>query len=112
MLVVLEGLDGAGKSTQVKKLRTYLEEVFGYSMVDGVVEETEYTGLVEAVGTNTSFVTIDQFLQSMRPSQLQREAVQLNELLNRVLEALDPEIAARGIGIAIPHQERWYQTQR
>ncbi len=29
MLVVLEGLDGAGKSTQVKKLRTYLESVFG-----------------------------------------------------------------------------------
>ena len=29
MLVVLEGLDGAGKSTQVKKLKQYLEEVFG-----------------------------------------------------------------------------------
>ena len=29
MLVVLEGLDGAGKSTQVKKLRTYLEELYG-----------------------------------------------------------------------------------
>ena len=29
MLVVLEGLDGAGKSTQVKKLRTYLENIFG-----------------------------------------------------------------------------------
>ena len=29
MLVVLEGLDGAGKSTQVKKLRKYLEEAFG-----------------------------------------------------------------------------------
>jgi len=29
MLVVLEGLDGAGKSTQVKKLRTYLESVCG-----------------------------------------------------------------------------------
>jgi len=27
MLVVLEGLDGAGKSTQVKKLRKYLEEM-------------------------------------------------------------------------------------
>ena len=27
MLVVLEGLDGAGKSTQVKKLREYLESV-------------------------------------------------------------------------------------
>lgn len=29
MLVVLEGLDGAGKSTQVKKLRSYLESVLG-----------------------------------------------------------------------------------
>lgn len=29
MLVVLEGLDGAGKSTQVKKLRTYIESLFG-----------------------------------------------------------------------------------
>ncbi len=28
MLVVLEGLDGAGKSTQVKRLRTYLEGLF------------------------------------------------------------------------------------
>ena len=29
MLVVLEGLDGAGKSTQVKMLRKYLESLFG-----------------------------------------------------------------------------------
>lgn len=29
MLVVLEGLDGAGKSTQVKKLRQYLEGLYG-----------------------------------------------------------------------------------
>lgn len=29
MLTVLEGLDGAGKSTQVKKLRTYLESLLG-----------------------------------------------------------------------------------
>lgn len=29
MLIVLEGLDGAGKSTQVKKLRNYLETHFG-----------------------------------------------------------------------------------
>lgn len=29
MLVVLEGLDGAGKSTQVKMLREYLESLFG-----------------------------------------------------------------------------------
>ncbi len=29
MLVVLEGLDGAGKSTQVKKLKSYLESLYG-----------------------------------------------------------------------------------
>ncbi len=29
MLVVLEGLDGAGKSTQVKKLKEYLESLYG-----------------------------------------------------------------------------------
>ena len=29
MLIVLEGLDGAGKSTQVRKLKAYLEEVRG-----------------------------------------------------------------------------------
>lgn len=29
MLIVLEGLDGAGKSTQVRRLRTYLEERLG-----------------------------------------------------------------------------------
>lgn len=29
MLIVLEGLDGAGKSTQVKKLRNYLESISG-----------------------------------------------------------------------------------
>ena len=29
MLVVLEGLDGAGKSTQVKRMRAYLESLFG-----------------------------------------------------------------------------------
>ena len=28
MLVVLEGLDGSGKSTQVKRLRTYLQTRF------------------------------------------------------------------------------------
>ena len=29
MLIVIEGLDGAGKSTQVKKLRKHLESLFG-----------------------------------------------------------------------------------
>ncbi|MGN0189685.1 MAG: dTMP kinase [Candidatus Cryptobacteroides sp.] len=29
MLIVIEGLDGSGKSTQVKKLRTHLERLYG-----------------------------------------------------------------------------------
>ena len=29
MLIVLEGLDGAGKSTQVRRLREYLEGLYG-----------------------------------------------------------------------------------
>lgn len=40
-----------------------------------------------------------QFLQSMRPTKLQRKAVHLNELITRVLEVLEPEIAPRGIAI-------------
>ncbi len=40
-----------------------------------------------------------QFLQSVRPGRIQRETVQLNELIARVLEVLEPEMAPRGIGI-------------
>ncbi len=40
-----------------------------------------------------------QFLQSVRPGRLQRETVRLNELIARVLEVLEPEMAPRGIGI-------------
>ncbi|MBR3925887.1 MAG: PAS domain-containing protein [Akkermansia sp.] len=40
-----------------------------------------------------------QFLQSVRPGRIQREALQLNELIARVLEVLEPEMAPRGIGI-------------
>ena len=29
MLIVIEGLDGSGKSTQVKKLKTHLEKLYG-----------------------------------------------------------------------------------
>lgn len=38
-----------------------------------------------------------QFLQSMRPGRKHREPVQLNELIARVLQVLEPEIAPRGI---------------
>lgn len=40
-----------------------------------------------------------QFLQSMRPSLLQREKLQVNDLIARVLGVLEPEIASRGISV-------------
>lgn len=40
-----------------------------------------------------------QFLQSMRPGKLQRETVQVNDILAHVLDVLDPEIAPRGIAV-------------
>ncbi len=46
-----------------------------------------------------------QFLQSMRPKALERAKVQLNELVQRVLEVLTPEIAERGIAVQLALQE-------
>ena len=48
---------------------------------------------------------LHQFLHSMRPTRLQREAVNLNSLLERVLETLDPEIAPRGISVHVEMSE-------
>lgn len=42
---------------------------------------------------------LHRFLKSMRPSQLHREPVRINELINHVLDVLAPEIAPRGIAI-------------
>ena len=39
------------------------------------------------------------FLQSMRPGRLQREPVQVNEVLKNVLATLAPEIAPRGVAV-------------
>ncbi len=40
-----------------------------------------------------------QFLQSIRPQRLHREMVQVNEILARVVETLEPEIAPRGVAV-------------
>ena len=48
---------------------------------------------------------LHQFLQSMRPTRLQRETVNLNTLIERVLETLDPEIAPRGISVHLELSE-------
>lgn len=46
------------------------------------------------------------FLQSMRPTALKREEVQLNPLIQQVLDVLDPEIAARGVAIHLELHDR------
>ncbi len=48
---------------------------------------------------------LHQFLHSMRPTRLQRETVNLNTLIERVLETLDPEIAPRGISVHLELSE-------
>ena len=48
---------------------------------------------------------LHQFLHSMRPTRLQRETVNLNDLIERVLETLDPEIAPRGISVHVELSE-------
>ena len=48
---------------------------------------------------------LHQFLHSMRPTRLQRETVNLNNLIERVLETLDPEIAPRGISVHLELSE-------
>lgn len=62
----------------------------------GRLEPLLETSLAETRRLDT---LLRQFLQSMRPSKLQRETVHLNELITRVLEVLEPEIAPRGISI-------------
>lgn len=47
-----------------------------------------------------------QFLQSMRPTTLRRGSVQINELIRRVLDVLDPEIAPRGIAVHLDLAEK------
>lgn len=42
-----------------------------------------------------------QFLQSMRPGHMQRGPVHLNEVLDRVLQVLEPEMAPRGIAVSV-----------
>ncbi len=48
---------------------------------------------------------LHQFLQSMRPTRLQRESLNLNALVEQVIETLDPEIAPRGIGMHLELSE-------
>ena len=48
---------------------------------------------------------LHQFLQSMRPTRLQREPLNLNTVIEQVIETLDPEIAPRGISVHLELSE-------
>lgn len=67
----------------------------------GSVEQDRLEPLLESALAETRRLDtlLRQFLQSMRPSKLKRESVQLNGLIARVLEVLEPEMAPRGISI-------------
>lgn len=54
------------------------------------------TALGEAQRLDT---LLHQFLQSMRPTRLQRQPLNMNTLIEQVIETLDPEIAPRGISV-------------
>ena len=54
------------------------------------------TALGEAQRLDT---LLHQFLQSMRPTRLQRQSLNMNTLIEQVIETLDPEIAPRGISV-------------
>lgn len=64
-------------------------------------ERASLEPLVEsALGESRRLDTLlKNFLQSMRPTALKREDVQLNPLIQQVLDVLVPEIAARGVAL-------------
>ena len=70
------------------------------SKLDGAAQDA-LTPLLDSalVETRRLDTLLRQFLQSIRPGNMQRESVQLNEVLERVLQVLEPEIAPRGIAI-------------
>lgn len=70
-------------------------------------EQAKLTPLLETAMEETRRLDtlLHQFLHSMRPTRLQRETVNLNTLIERVLETLDLEIAPRGISVHLELSE-------
>ncbi len=77
----------------------------------------EYREMIEPLLKNSLNETkrldtlIRQFLQSMRPSTLQREVVDIHDCISRVLDVLSAEIADRGIGIQEAFSEKLPELQ-
>ena len=72
---------------KLQKLGSEAESALGNLLEDALQE------------TNRLDTLLHQFLQSMRPSHLNRSKVQVNEIISRVLELLTPEIAERGVAL-------------
>ncbi len=70
-------------------------------------EQAKFTTLLQNALEETQRLDtlLHQFLHSMRPTRLQRETVNLNSLIERVIETLDPEIAPRGIAVHLELSE-------
>ena len=70
-------------------------------------EQARLTPLLESALSETQRLDtlLHQFLQSMRPTRLQRAPLNLNTLIEQVIETLDPEIAPRGICVHLELSE-------
>ena len=49
---------------------------------------------------------LKQFLQAVRPTEVQRSPVDLNEVIRQTLDVLAPEIAARGVEMRVQWNEQ------
>ena len=69
----------------------------------GKEAQDKLTPLLEsALGETRRLDTLlRQFLQSVRPGHMKREVVRLNDVVEHVLEVLEPEMAPRGISIQL-----------
>ena len=70
------------------------------SKADAEVQKKLAPLLESALGETRRLDTLlRQFLQSMRPGNMQREPLNLNDIIDHVLRVLEPEIAPRGIAV-------------
>ena len=87
-------LNSLGLSLQLLRRKVdKLDDTHARSSLSPLVQEA----LGEAQRLDTM---LHQFLESMRPTaQIQRNKVQVNDIISRVLALLEPEIAERGVAV-------------
>ena len=85
-------LNSLGLSLQLIKRKLSKLDVECREALDGLLDDA----LNETRRLDT---LLHQFLQSMRPSNLNRSKFNINEVIERVIDLLTPEIAERGVAV-------------